>query len=68
MSLPKLPVPAILHGLVGSPRVVFAVGRLIARGVTTEAEILRAWISDRPFAGFVGEMQDSNAAALRQIH
>ena len=61
-------MPAVLHGLVGSSCVVFAVGRLIARGVAAEAEIFRAWIADRPFAGFVGEMKDGDAAALRQVY
>ena len=68
LSLPKLPVSAVLHGLIGGPRVVFAVRRLIARGVAAEAEIFRAWIADRPFAGFVGEVKDGDAAALGQVH
>src|SRR5688572_20091484 len=68
LFLPKLPLPAVLHRLVGGPRVVFAVGRLIARAVAAEAEIFRAWIADGPFAGFVGEMKNGDAATLGQVH
>jgi hypothetical protein len=66
--LSKLSVTSVLHGLVGRPRMVFAVGRLIARGVAAEAEIFRTWIADGPFAGLVGEVKDGDAAALGQVH
>ena len=36
--------------------------------MATEAEILRAWIADRPLAGLVREMKDGDTAALGQIN
>ena len=68
MHLPKLPVPAVLHWLIGSAGVIFAIGRFIARGVAAETEILSAWIANGPFAGFVREMKDGDTATLRQVH
>ena len=67
-GLPELPVPAVLHRLIGRSRVIFAVGRLIAWGMAAEAEIFRAWIADRPFAGLVGEVEDGHPPVLGQIH
>ena len=51
----------------GEPRMVLAIGRASPWPMAAKAEILVARIADRPFAGLVGEMQDGDPAAFRQI-
>ena len=67
LPLPKPSLTAVLHGLVGRSRVVFTVGRFIARGVAAETEIFRARIAYRPFAGFVREVKNGHTATFWQI-
>ena len=59
---------AVLGGLIGNAGVIFAIGRTITGPVAAEAEIIMGRVTDGPFAGFLGQMQNGDATILWQIH
>ena len=62
-----LVAPPVAGRLIGNAGVVGAIGQVARRLAAAEVELAAAGVADRPFAGFLGQLQQSFALLDRNI-